>query len=68
MLQVVPPHGLTGDGFVSQNWVTKCFAHESDFLPSLTRFGTSLKCCQILALNFCFVFPMHSTLFQFCCI
>jgi len=58
MLQVVPPRLLVGDGFVSQNWVAKCFAHESDFSPSLTSFWTSLKCCCILFLNFCCVFPM----------
>jgi len=36
----------------------KCLAYESDFSPSLTNFWTSLKCCYILALNFCCVFPM----------
>jgi len=40
-LQVVPPCWLIGDGFVSWNWVAKCSAHESEFLPSLTSFWTA---------------------------
>jgi len=39
MLQVVPSRWLVGDGLVSQNWVAKCLAHESDFWPSLTSFS-----------------------------
>jgi len=58
MLQVIPSPWLTGEGFVSQNWVAKCLAHASNFLSSLTSFWTSLKCCCILALNFCSVLPM----------
>jgi len=40
MMQVVPPRWLTGEGFVSWNWVVKCLAYESDFSPSLTSFWT----------------------------
>jgi len=60
MLQIVPSCWLNGDRFASWNWVAKRLAHESDFSPSLTSFGTSLKCCCIPALNFCCVFPVHN--------
>jgi len=51
-LQVIPPFWLTGGGFASWNCVAKHLEHGSDFLPSLTSFWTSLKCCCILALSF----------------
>jgi len=51
-------YGRIGDGFVSWNWVAKCLGCVSDCSPSLTSFWTSLKCCCILAFNFCCVFRM----------
>jgi len=59
MLQVIPSHWLVRDRFVSFDCVSKWLVDESDFLPSLTSFGTSMKWCTIL-LNFCWVFPMHA--------
>lgn len=55
MLQVMPSCCASGEGVASRNWVAKCSAHESDFLPSVASLFklASPKCCCICALNFC---------------
>jgi len=49
---------IVADECVSQNCVTECLAHESDFSLSMTTFLTSPKQRCILCQNLCFVFPV----------